>query len=157
MQYYIKQKLFSWSDQFSIYDASGNECYYVKGEIFSFGKKLHLYNSAHYECAFIEQEVFTFKPRYNIYQGERQVAQVVKQFTFFHDAYDIEGLDWHIEGDFFDHEYQVNNGVFPIFSVSKEWFTFGDAYCIDISNSVDASIALAVALVIDACIDAQRD
>ena len=42
MKFYIKQKVFSWGDKFSIYDANGNERYLVQGEVFSFGKKLHL-------------------------------------------------------------------------------------------------------------------
>lgn len=157
MQFYIKQKLFSWGDRFSIYDVDGNELYFVEGEVFSFGKKLHLYDRQSRECAYIEQEVFTFKPRYHIYKGNTQIAQVVKEFSFFRDQYRIEGLDWQIEGDFFDHEYRISNGISTIASVSKEWFTFGDAYCIDIDKNVDTVSALAVVLVIDACIDAQRD
>ena len=44
MSLYIKQHIFSWGDQFSVYDESGNEKYFVEGEVFSFGKKLHLYD-----------------------------------------------------------------------------------------------------------------
>lgn len=37
MNLYMKQRIFSWGDKFSIYDAAGNECYYVEGEVFTFG------------------------------------------------------------------------------------------------------------------------
>ena len=37
MNLYMKQRIFSWSEKFSIYDAAGNECYYVKGEVLTFG------------------------------------------------------------------------------------------------------------------------
>lgn len=39
MNLYIQQKIFTWGDKFSIYDANGNEEYYVEGEILTFGKK----------------------------------------------------------------------------------------------------------------------
>jgi len=41
--------------------------------------------------------------------------------------------------------------------VAKEWFTLGDAYEISIRAGADEIAALAVVLVIDACIEAQRN
>ena len=44
-----------------------------------------------------------------------------------------------------------------IASVSKEWFTLGDAYEISFGAGVDEIATLSVVLVIDACIEAQRN
>ena len=38
MKLYIKQKVFSWNDKFSVYDANGEERYFVEGEFFSWEK-----------------------------------------------------------------------------------------------------------------------
>jgi uncharacterized protein YxjI len=38
MKLYIKQKVFSWGDKFTVKDATGNDRYFVEGEVFSFGK-----------------------------------------------------------------------------------------------------------------------
>lgn len=157
MKLYIQQHVFTWGDKFSIYDEAGNEKYYVEGEIFTWGKKLHLYSTSGTELAFIEQEVLTFLPKYHISKGGMEVAEVVKEFTFFHPEYTVNGLGWKVHGDFFDHEYEITNGLGTVAAVSKEWFTFGDAYEISIADHVDEVTALAVVLVIDACIDAQRD
>lgn len=157
MELYIKQHIFTWGDKFSVYDAAGNEKFYVEGEIFTWGKKLHLYDLSGNELAFIEQEVLTFLPRYHISREGTEVATVVKEFTFFRHEYTVEGLGWKVNGDFFDHEYEITNGMGTVAAVSKEWFTWGDAYQISIADHVDAVTALAVVLVIDACIDAQRD
>ena len=35
---YIKQKVFSWGDKFTVRDENGRDRYYVEGEIFTFGK-----------------------------------------------------------------------------------------------------------------------
>ena len=42
MKLYIKQKVFSWGDKFTVKDETGRDRYYVEGEIFTFGRKLML-------------------------------------------------------------------------------------------------------------------
>lgn len=158
MNLYIKQHVFTWGDKFSIYDENGNEKYYVEGEVFTFGKKLHLYDTAGTELAFIEQQLFTFRPRYYISKNGNLVAEIIKEFTLFCQEYSVSGPDWHVSGDFFSHDYTVTDeSEHTIASVSKEWFTFGDAYELRISDDADEIIVLAVCLVIDACIDASRN
>ena len=156
MSLYIKQHIFSWGDQFSVYDESGNEKYFVEGEVFSFGKKLHLYDMQGRELVFIEQELLTFLPKYNISRNETTLAQVVKEFTFFKHEYSVNGLGWSVHGDFWDHEYEITENGRTIAAVSKEWMTWGDAYEIRFGAGVDEVDALAVVLVIDACIEAER-
>lgn len=158
MRFYIKQHVFTWGDKFSIYGEDNTEKYYVEGEVFTFGKKLHVYDAATArEVAYIEQKIFSFLPKYYIYKNGDEVAEVVKEFTFFRHEYSVNGPNWMVQGDFFDHEYEFFDGEGVVTRVSKQWFTWGDAYEIDISSTVDEVTALAAALVIDACIDAERD
>ena len=44
MKLYIKQKVFSIKDKFTIKDEEGNDKYFVEGKILSLGKKFHVYN-----------------------------------------------------------------------------------------------------------------
>ena len=157
MKLYIKQRVFTFGDKFNIYDENGNERYYVEGEVFTFGKKLHLYSLDGRELAYIEQELFTFLPKYSIYINETEIAKVVKEFTFFHNEYSVNGLGWRVEGNFLDHDYTVVSEEKVIASVEKEWFTWGDAYEINIVDGIDPVPALAVVLVIDACIEASNN
>ncbi len=157
MNLYIKQHIFTWGDQFSIYDEMGNEKYHVKGEVFTWGKKLHLYDLHGRELAFIEQELLTFLPKYQISRNDTVLAQVVKEFTFFKHEYSVNGLGWKVHGDFWDHEYEITDGQSVIASVSKEWMTWGDSYEIRCNDDIDEVSALAVVLVIDACIEASRN
>ena len=152
----MKQHIFTWGDKFSIYDQAGNEKYRVEGEVFTWGKKLHLYDLMGQELAFIEQEVLTFLPKYHISRNGMQIAEVVKEFTFFKHEYTVSGLGWQVHGDFWDHEYEITNNGRMVASVSKEWMTWGDSYEIRFGSDVDEIDALAVVLVIDACIEAQQ-
>ena len=157
MTFYVKQKFFSWNDRSSVYDSNGNEVFYVGGEGFSFGKKLHIYDALNNEVAFIKQKIFSFLPKYHVYCGENQIAEITREFTFFKPKYTVDGLDWLVKGDFFDHEYEITSGGVTVATVSKEWFTLGDAYEININDSFDTVSALAVVLIINACIDEQNN
>ena len=83
MKLYIKERIFTFGDQFSVLDELGNEKYFVEGEVFTWGKKLHVYDRNHREVAFIEQELLTWMPRYHVYCGGREVATIRKEFSFF--------------------------------------------------------------------------
>ena len=149
MKLYIKEEIFTLGDTFSIYDELGNEKYYAQSEVISFGRKLHLYDTSENELAFIRQRLMTFLPKYMVEINGEEVAEVIKEFTLFRQAYSVPALDWHIEGDFFSHEFTVCKGEEQIATVSREWFTLGDAYAIEISPSAHEIMALAVVLIID--------
>ena len=42
MKLYIKQKVFSWVDRFTVFDETGADKYHGEGEFFSWGKKLYV-------------------------------------------------------------------------------------------------------------------
>ena len=154
MKLYIKQKVFSWGDKFTVKDEYGYDKYFVEGEIFSWGRKLHVYDTAGNEVAFIKQEVWSFLPRFYVFCGNQQVAEIVKEFTFFYQKYRVEGLGWNVDGSFWAHDYTITKGSQTIVSISKEWMTWGDSYELDIRNPEDEIVALAVVLTIDCVIAA---
>ena len=149
MKLYIKEKVFSWGDKFTVKDAYGEDKYIVEGEVFTFGKKLHVYDRSGREVAFIKQEVWSFLPRYYVFCGDRQIAEIKKEFTFLFPRYTIEGLGWEIDGSFMAHDYQITKRGRKIVTISKEWMTWGDSYELDISDPADEIVALAVVIIID--------
>ncbi len=155
MKLYIKQKVFSWRDQFTVKDMSGDDRYFVEGELFSWGKKLHVMDVHGREAAFIQQKLWSFLPKYDVFIDGRHIAEIRKEFTFLRARYTIEGLNWIIEGNFWDHRYEITQGGRTVVSVQKEWFTWGDSYSLDIQSAEDEIYALAVVLVID-CVTAQQ-
>ena len=149
MKLYIKEKVFSWGDRFTVKDEQGNDKYIVEGEVFSWGKKLHVYDMAGMEVAFIKQEVWSFLPRYHVFCGTEQVAEIRKEFTFLFPRYTIDGLGWEINGSFMAHDYEISQNGHSIVVIRKEWMTWGDSYELDIQNPADEIVALAVVLTID--------
>ena len=149
MKLYIREKVFSWGDKFTVKDQYGNDKYLVQGEVFSFGKKLHVYDMTGREVAFIKQELWSFLPKYYVFCNGKQVAEIRKEFTFLFPKYSIAGLGWEINGSFWEHDYEITKSGTPIVSIRKEWMTWGDTYELDIANPGDELVALAVVLTID--------
>ena len=154
MKLYIKEKVFSWGDKFTVKDAYGENKYIVEGEVFTFGKKLHVYDKHGREVAFIKQEVWSFLPRYYVFCGDRQIAEIKKEFTFLFPRYTIDGLGWEIDGSFMAHDYQITKQGRKIVTISKEWMTWGDSYELDIADPADELVALAVVIAIDCVTEA---
>ena len=155
MKLYIKEKVFSWGDKFTVKDEYGNDKYFVQGEVFSWGKKLHVYDSVDREVAFIKQEVWSLLPRFYVFCGDEQIAEIKKEFTFLFPKYSIQGLGWEIEGKLMAHDYEIIKNGKSIVTISKEWMTWGDSYELNISNPQDEIVALAVVLTIDCVMAAQ--
>ena len=155
MKLYIKEKVFSWGDKFFVKDQNGCDKYVVQGEVFSWGKKLHVYDMMGNEVAFIKQEVWSFLPKFYVYCGERQVAEIRREFTFFFPKYSIAGLGWEINGSFMEHDYEITRNGSTIVTIRKEWMTWGDSYELDIVDPRDEIVALAVVLTID-CVREQQ-
>lgn len=152
MRLYIKEKVFSWGDKFTVKDEDGNTKYVVEGEVFSWGKKLHVYDTNGDEVAFIKQELFSFLPRYSVFCNNEQVVEIRKEFSLIFPKYRIDGRGWEIRGKFMEHDYEITKRGQTIVSIKKEWMTWGDSYKLDIMNPEDEIIALAVVLTID-CVE----
>ena len=157
MKLYMKQKVFSWADTFTVKDQMGEDKYFIKGEAFSWGKKLHVYDRSGREVAFIRQKLWTFMPRYMVSVNGTDVAEIVKEFTFLRPKYSIIGPGWEVDGSFWEHDYEVTENGRPIVSIRKEWMTWGDTYELDIADTGNEVMALAVVLAIDCVLDAQQN
>ena len=151
MKRYIKQKVFSWGDKFSIFDEFQNEIHYVEGEPISLGKKLHLYGSKYddEEC-YIHQKAFSLLPRYFIDIPDKPEIEVLKEFKLFKQEYTVDPIGWKIEGDFFAHTYEITHHGELVAAVAKQWLAWGDTYEIEIIHDEDEIAVLALILVIDA-------
>ena len=153
MRYVLKQKFWSWGDDFTIKNMTGEDAFFVDGRAFSLGDKLSFQDMQGRELAFIRQKLLSWGPTYEI-TCDGQVAAVVKKklFTFFkcHFAVDVPGTDdLEATGDFLDREYTFERSGRAVAQVSKRWFSWTDTYGVDIVDGEDDVLILASAVVID--------
>lgn len=157
MTFYMKQKIFSWTDRFTIKGELGDDRYYVEGELFSWGHKLHVFDMNNQEVAFIKQELFTLLPKFEVYIDGIFAVEVKKEFTFFVQKYTLEGMDWTVDGDFWEHRYEITGPQGRVASITRAFFTWGDSYQIDIAGGTDEVLVLATVLAIDCVIADSSD
>ena len=152
MKLLFKQRFFSWLCSYDIYDESGNTVYSVEGQL-SWGHCLKIFDSAGNEIGTVKERIqlFSFVPKFDIFIGNELVGTISKQFTFFKPVFDIDYNGWHVEGDYFEWDYDIlDSRGEKIAAVSKELFNWTDTYVIDVTYPRDALCALMLVLAIDA-------
>ena len=150
MKLYMKQKVLSWGDKFTVTDESGEVLYTVEGEVPSFGHKLHIYDHRHEEVAFIHQKLLSLKARFFVTMNGQEAAEVEREITLLHPKYVVKGPDWQVTGDVIGHDYTMEKDGRTVASVHWKWMSWGDSYELDIADAADEILALAVVLTIDA-------
>lgn len=159
-RYVMKQKWFSFGNDYAIKDAAGEDVLRVDGKVFSIGDKLTLEAMDGREMAVIDQKLLSWGPTYEIWKGNRLAAVVKKSiFTLLRCEFtvDVPGPDDLLaEGDFWDHEYVFSRGGRSVASVSKKYFSWTDTYGIDVPHGEDPILILASAVVIDLCCHQDR-
>jgi uncharacterized protein YxjI len=153
MRYVLKQKFWSFGDDFTIRDAGGQDVFFVDGRAFSWGDKLSFQDMQRNELAFIRQKLLSWGPTYEIEREGRLVAVVKKKlFTLLRCRFtvDVPGPDdLEAQGSFLDHEYTFERHGQAVAEVSKKWFSWTDTYGVDINASEDPVVVLASTVVID--------
>lgn len=151
MELQIKQRVFSWSDTYDIYDESGEARYYVKAEVFSFGHQIHVYDKrSGNEVGSIHQKLFRFMPEFEIVIGGRTVGSIRKEFSFLRPRYHVDFCGWDVAGDFMGWDYTAYQGGREVLSVSKELFRWGDTYVLRYQSIYDEIPGLMLVIAIDA-------
>ncbi|MFO1458515.1 MAG: LURP-one-related family protein [Verrucomicrobiota bacterium] len=154
MRYIIREKLFSFGDDFWIEDDSGRRVYLVDGRAFTlFREKLVLKDADGNELGFLREKLVSLRKAYEIHRGGHHVATVSRHlFNFLRCRFtvDVPGPDdYEAQGSFLDHDYRFTRGDRTVATVSKKWLTVRDTYAVDIADGEDEVLILASAVVID--------
>ena len=150
MKLLIKQRVFSWSDTYDVYDEYGNTKYFVKAEFLSLGHRLHLYNQNKQEVGLIKERLLTFLPVFEIEINGVQRGTIEKKFSLFTPKYEVNFNGWRVEGDFLGWNYNVYSACSPIMNITKELLHWGDTYVINIQNPSDELMGLMLVIATDA-------
>lgn len=151
MQLLIKQRVFSWSDTYDVYDERGKARYFVKAEILSLGHQIHVYDKrSGHEVGSIHQKLFTLLPQFEIVINGQTVGTICREFTFFVPRYRVDFRNWEVEGDLMGWDYSACCNGRTVLTVSKELFTWGDTYVLQYEDGADEIPGLLLTIAIDA-------
>ncbi|WP_144513697.1 LURP-one-related/scramblase family protein [Bacillus sp. FJAT-22090] len=152
---YIKQKVFSLSGKFTVKDQQEKDVYYVEGSFMKIPKTFSIMNETRDEVALITKKVFSFLPKFFVEVNGREVLTIKKEFSLFKARYTIDAADIKVNGNWWDMNFQVLQHGVVIGKVTKEWFTWGDSYKVQIENEEMEAIIIAFVVAID-CVKADQ-
>lgn len=152
MIYRIKEKFWSWGNDFTINNQNNEAIYKVDGQAFSWGHKLSFQDLSGNELAFINQKLFSLKPRYQIIINDSVFAEVTKEMSWFKQKFtlDIPGPnDYSIEGSFWKHDYTFTRKGQCVATISKDLWGWTDSYGVEIIENEDDISILCTCIIID--------
>ena len=77
MKLLMKQRVFSWTDTYDVYDEAGNKKYFVKAELFRLGHQIHVFDVSGNEIGMIKQRLFTLLPSFDIVISGREFGREI--------------------------------------------------------------------------------
>ncbi|MGE6260671.1 LURP-one-related/scramblase family protein [Heyndrickxia sporothermodurans] len=154
-QLYIKQKVFSLGGKFTIKDEQEKDVYYVEGSFMQIPKTFSILNTTRDEVAHISKKVFSFLPTFFVEVNGREVLTIKKEFSFVKARYTIDSAGIEVHGNWWDMDFQVLQHGELVGKVTKEWFTWGDSYKVEILNEEMEAIIIALVVAID-CVKADH-
>ncbi len=150
MKLLFKQKLFSWFDNYDIYDEEGKTIFSIRGKV-SWGYCLKIFDAYGNHIGTIKKRKFTLLPTIEIYSGNNYMGRIQKKFPLFKPAYNIDFNGWSVTGDIWGWNYQILNcSGATIATLSLELSDWNDICVIDVANPNDALYAFMLVIALEA-------
>ena len=154
MNLYIKQKIFSLTDRYNVYDEKENLYFDVDSEFLAMTSKLHLMDLGGNELFFIHRKFTFLMAEYEIFKGDHLCASIHQEFRFFVPKLTVTSDygDFEIEGDFMGMDYTITRNGELLGSVHKKWMSWSDCYELTIPDEENAAFFCALVIAIDNCL-----
>lgn len=154
-QLYIKQKVFSLSEKFSIKDEQERDVYFVEGSFLKIPKTFSVLDAEQQEIALITKKTFSFRPTFFVEVDGQEAVTIKKEFTFLKPRYAIEAAGIEVQGNWWEMTFDILRQGEVIGSVSKEWFSWGDSYLVQVLDEGLEHLVISLVVAID-CVKADQ-
>lgn len=145
---FIKQKVFTMSEKFTVFSETEEPRYYVTGSFMQIPKRFTITDINNQPIAEITKTTFSWQPKFTVEMNGELVATIRKEFTFFKPKYTIDGAELHVAGDWWDMTFSVTAGPGgdEVAHIRRKRLTWADTYEVEV---VDESLeAMIVSLVV---------
>jgi len=151
--FYLKQKVFSLTDRYKVFDENQDVIYYVKSKFFSIHRRMTFIDQKTDSVLYnFKRKLFRIMPCYELLDADMNLLAVVKRkISFLKPKVFIEkeGKNFNIEGNYFAHSFQVFSEAKEVANVTKKWLSWGDSYQITIFDDQNETFYLAMVILID--------
>ena len=152
-RYLMRQRVFALGDDFYIQDEQGQRVFKIDGKVLRVRTTLKFEDMQGNEIYKIQEKKVRVRESMNIYRGDDVVAKVHNALvTPMRDRFQIEvpgGADFTTKGNILYHEYVMERDGKAMAIVSKNWFRVRDTYGVEVADTEDTLLVLAMTVCID--------
>ena len=146
---YMKQKLFSIGEKFTITDEEGRAKYYVEGSLLKVPKCFTIYNENKQSIGKVSKKLVSLLPKFDVEVDGQASITIEKQISLLKAKYEIKGNGLTIKGNLLDMDFSVLKNGRKVGSISKKWISLGDSYEINIVDEGLEEVMVAIVVAID--------
>lgn len=157
MKFYVKQKFFSLTQDFNIWNEHGKVAYTVKGEWTFFRRRCRIVDETSKQTvANIKQTNLWWLPVFEVATNQQKV-KIQRKWQWLTRGYRLSN-GWHVQGKLGSFSFEiVDKKGQRIAKVSRKMFAMTDTFEIEIHNeTVDVPLVIAALIVIDTDLDASE-
>jgi uncharacterized protein YxjI len=151
-RYVMRERLLDIGDDYWIESDDGERAFKVNGKALRLRDTFVIENAQGQELAKIQERKIRVRDAMTIHLVDRK-AVVKKALIGLRDRYHVEvddGSDLKVQGNFVDHEYEIEADGDKVAEVSKRWLRARDTYGVEVDPGTDPVLVLAVTVAVDA-------
>lgn len=99
--------------------------------------------------------MLSFLPKFFVEVNGQELLTIKKEFSFFKARYTIDAAGIDVHGNWWEMDFEVLQNGEVVGKVTKEWFTWGDSYKVQILDEEMETIIIAIVVAID-CVKADQ-
>jgi uncharacterized protein YxjI len=153
MRYLVRERIFSFTEDFWITDENGAEVFFVDGKALRLRETFELKDRAGNILATIRKRLLSLRDTMEIEHNGAVVATVRKAFfSPFQHRYLVDladGAQLEAVGNFVDKEWEIAGPQGVIARVSRQWFRIRDTYGVDVAPGENDALIISIAVCID--------
>ncbi|HSI67048.1 MAG TPA: LURP-one-related family protein [Planococcus sp. (in: firmicutes)] len=146
---YIKQKVFSLTEKYTVWDEQQRDVYFVEGSFFKIPKTFSIMDADGNEITRITKKTFSFLPTFFVEVEGREAITIKKEFTFLKQRYAIEAEGIDVQGNWWDMDFEIMRNRDVIGTVSKQWLSWGDSYRVQVLDEDLEHLIISLVVAID--------
>lgn len=153
-RYQMREKMLSIGDDFWIEDESGRRAFKVDGKALRVRKTLTIEDATGAELMRIQDRPVRVREVMQVEDASGATVATVKKAKIspLRERFSIDlagGGQMSAQGNFTDHEFEIESGGTKVAEVSKKWFRVRDSYGVEVAPGQNVPLMLAVTVCID--------
>ncbi len=153
-RYQMRQKLVSIGDDYWVENEAGDRVFKVNGKAMRLRHTLDLEDTEGHTLCRIQTRVLHIRDSMAIEdpEGERLALVHKALISPLRERWKVDlagDLEWKVQGNIVDHEYEIEADSGKIAEISKKWFRVRDTYGVEIDPEADPVLVLAVTVAVD--------